>query len=246
MSSLKHSLDSVASASGGVSKVSHSVSILNDLQDVLSGLTYLEGDMQEGDIVFWLGTGCHASFNLTTKLYPSFHNQLFTLLSSDYSGGTYKSSLAVHYHVLTTASKGMLIGFLNNMANNYSSPVNFLYVVRGVDPNSITSFEETRRTTTAKPTFPAIDISSNDYILAMTASGSNNNNYLPFLPSAGYDDFVSQASGGLGNANYKVASGILLRKPGVSGSYTEPTWNISGTNQTVFTNTSLVIKLSPL
>jgi len=247
MGSLNSLFSQVAQpASSGVTVVASAIINVNDLQTVLNGRVWLEGDMQEGDIVFWFGTGCHTSSNATSKLYPVFSSipTMFTLLNTDYSGGTYKSSTAIFYHVLKSPCKGgMLLGFQNTLANNYTAPVNFVYVVRGVDPSKI-SFEETRRTTTARPTFPPIDISSNDYILAMTASGSNNNNYLPFLPSAGYDNFISKGSN-LG-ATYKVASAILLRKPGVEGSYTEPTWNLAGTNQTYFSNSSTVVKLSPL
>tara|TARA_R110002153_G_C13290955_1_gene494867 strand:+ start:1224 stop:1964 length:741 start_codon:yes stop_codon:yes gene_type:complete len=245
MNSLNASLSFAGSSSGdNISKVSHAQLNVNDLQTVLNGRTYLRADIQEGDIIFWFGASCHDSFNSAGYLPPMLQNGLFKSLGSDYAAGTYKAASILYYHVVTEASKGMLIGFNKVIPNNYTSPTTFLYVVRGADPSSIASVERTRRTNTARPTFPSIDISSNDYILAMTASGANTTTYLPFVPSAGYDDSVILGSN-LGSTGRRVSSGILLRKPGVSGSYTEPTWSLSGTDQTYFTNVSLVMRLSP-
>ena len=203
----------------------------------------LEGDMKKGDIIFF-ACGLVYSSNVTAALGPSFTTS-WTELKTANTGGSYNVSMAVHYHVLDHDSSGMYLGMDGDQYHSLTvasmNPAAIAFVLRGVDPDSISAVTRTA-SNTAYATFNPIEITSSDYILAVGYSGANFSSLTHTLPS----DFINSASQ---NTNYKsgnnTLASVLLRKPEVSGSYTETTWQTSADNS-AYTNATCAIKLTPL
>ena len=87
-----------------------------------------------------------------------------------------------------------------------------------------------------------ITIQDVDYVLPVAVSASQSS--IPACTiSSGYDELLEQYVDNRNEAH--CLSAAVLRKPGVSGSYTETTWTLSNTSTTDASATA-IIKLSPL
>jgi PPE-repeat protein len=118
-----------------------------------------------------------------------------------------------------------------------------VFVVRGVDPGSISAIKSDTANT-RNVYFNPINISDSDYVLCVGTTGSNS--LQPndsFSISSGYIDSVSMLNDIYTGIDTRSAA--ILRKPGTSGAYTEPTWTHPSSGS-ADSSCGCVIKLSPL
>jgi len=206
------------------------------------------GDMKKGDIIFFIGAMSLQNGIYQNILKPTF-TQAWTELASFAASDTNRAYLNISYHVLEEDSSGMILGIDDEewarlIDYDWSDQVNnspLVIVLRGVNPDTLQAVTKSNINSTYAY-FDPITITDSDYVLPIAVS-SHTSNSSSFTISNGYDEILQQY---VDNRNYQhCLSAAVLRKPGVSGSYTETTWTLANTS-TADACAAAIVKLSPL
>jgi hypothetical protein len=151
--------------------------------------------------------------------------------------------------VLEEDSSGMILGiddeeWAHLIDYGFADQVNnspLVIVLRGVNPDSLQAVTKSN-INSPYAYFNPITITDSDYVLPVAVSAFTSN-LTGFTISSGSDEILQQV---VDNKNYAhCLSAAVLRKPGVSGSYTETTWTLTSTSTSDACATA-IIKLSPL
>ena len=211
----------------------------------------LSADMKKGDIVLFIGAMSLRNGAYQSLLKPTF-TQAWTELASLAGSDTYRAYLNISYYVLEEACSGIILGIddeewamiIDSQTYGFYDQVNnspLAMVLRGVNPDSLEAVTKSN-TNSSYAYFDPITITDSDYVLPVAVSASQSS--IPtFTISSGYDELLEQYVDNRNEAH--CLSAAVLRKPGVSGSYTETTWTLSNTSTTDASATA-IIKLSPL
>jgi hypothetical protein len=234
----------VASSSTGVITT---VTTASDTYENEPNQMLIQGNMKKGDVIFFFGALSHQLGNISTYLVPTF-TLAWTKLANVGANDTYDANLSVYYHVLQTDSSAIPLCIDDDnygyYANYYNlNPASLAFVVRGVDPSSI-SAKAAATANTRNVYFSSINISDSDYVLCVGTTGSNSLQPTDsFSISGGYIDIVSQLNDRYTGIDTRATA--ILRKPGTSGAYTETTWTHPSSGS-ADSSCGCVIKLSPL